>query len=45
MSDDIRPRTAFAEALGDWFVDEMSQRLPGSTVVAPPTETMSRSIS
>ncbi len=36
MSEDIRPRTAFAEALGDWFVEEMSEQRPGRSVSAPP---------
>jgi len=32
MTDEIRPRPAFAEALGDWFVREMSEARPGSLV-------------
>lgn len=36
MSDEIRPRPAFAEALGDWFVEEMSQPRSGSVLTSSP---------
>lgn len=36
MSDEIRPRPAFAEVLGDWFVKEMSEARAGSVLTSPP---------
>ena len=36
MSDEIRPRPAFAEVLGDWFVEEMSESRAGSVLTSPP---------
>jgi hypothetical protein len=36
MSDETRPRQEFAEALGDWFVNEMSEPRSGPVLSRPP---------
>ncbi len=36
MSDQMRPRPAITEALGDWFVNEMSEPRSGSVLSRPP---------
>lgn len=36
MSDEMRPRPAFAEALGDWFVKEMSEPRGSAMLRTPP---------